>query len=167
MRPSRTSWCSSNEKGKARRRACHAQAKSTGGGGRRGMKCRDYGVYCARTMRASYRDYQKGWRVEDDGGDRDCVLVVRAYGIRGKNGDFVPGNQRRAGRCTSQPMQPARYTNKQSSLCTWARLSPQTETLALKNPASSEGLGVLPVVQDGDLLSPGCSLTVEGALAES
>ena len=30
---------------------------------------------------------------EDDDGDCDCVLVVRAYGIRGKNRDNVPGNQ--------------------------------------------------------------------------
>ena len=32
---------------------------------------------------------------EDDDGDRDCVPVVRAYGIRGENRDNVPGNQRR------------------------------------------------------------------------
>ena len=68
---------------------------------------------------------------EDDDGDRDGVLVVRAYGIRGKNGDNVPGNQRRWGRCPSQSMQPARYTNERSSLSTWAGLSPQTEALAL------------------------------------
>ena len=37
------------------------KAKSTGGGGRRGMRCRDCGVCCTRTMRA-YRDHQKGWR---------------------------------------------------------------------------------------------------------
>ena len=30
----------------------------------------------------------------DDGGDRDCVLVVRAYGLRGENRDYVPANQR-------------------------------------------------------------------------
>ena len=32
---------------------------------------------------------------EDDDGDCDCVLVVRAYGLRGENGDYVPVNQRR------------------------------------------------------------------------
>ena len=30
---------------------------------------------------------------EDDNGDRDCVFVVRAYGLRGKNRDNAPGNQ--------------------------------------------------------------------------
>ena len=33
--------------------------------------------------------------------------------------------------------------------------------------ASLEGLGVLPAVQDRNLLSPGCAFTVEGAVAES
>ena len=32
---------------------------------------------------------------EDDDVDRNCVLVVRAYGLRGKNRDNVPANQRR------------------------------------------------------------------------
>ena len=30
--------------------------------GRRGREGRDCGVCCTRTMRASYRDHQKGWR---------------------------------------------------------------------------------------------------------
>ena len=62
MQPSRTAWCSSNERRKARRRALCAQAKSTGGGGRRGRRCRDCGVGRTRTMRASYRDHHNGWR---------------------------------------------------------------------------------------------------------
>ena len=33
-----------------------------GDGGRRGRGCRDCGVRCPRTMRASYRDHQNGWR---------------------------------------------------------------------------------------------------------
>ena len=37
-------------------------AKSTDGGGRRERGCRDCEVCCTRTMRASYRDHQKGWR---------------------------------------------------------------------------------------------------------
>ena len=87
------------------------------------MRCRDCGVCCTRTMRASYRDHQKA--EEDDDGDRDCVLVVRAYGLRGDNREYVPGNQRRwEGVLHNQSMQPARYTNKQSSVCTWAGLSP-------------------------------------------
>ena len=44
------------------KRALHAQAKSTDGGGRSGRGCRDCGVCCTRTMRASYRDHQKDWR---------------------------------------------------------------------------------------------------------
>ena len=39
---------------------------------------------------------------------------------------------RAGGRCRSPSMQPARYTDKQSSLCTWVGLSAQTDTLALK-----------------------------------
>ena len=33
------------------------------------------------------------------------------------------------GRCRSQSMQPARYTNKQSNLCTWAGQSPQRDLI--------------------------------------
>ena len=44
-------------------------------------------------------------------------------------------------RCRSPSMQPARYTNKQSSLCTWAGLSPQTENLALKIRSVFRGPG--------------------------
>ena len=36
--------------------------KVTDGGGRKGRGCRSCGVCCTRTMRASYRDDQKGWR---------------------------------------------------------------------------------------------------------
>ena len=36
--------------------------KVDGRGGRRARRCRDCGVCCTRTMRASYRDHQKGWR---------------------------------------------------------------------------------------------------------
>ena len=43
MQSSRIAWCSSNERREVRKRALHAQAKSTGGGGRRGMRCRDCG----------------------------------------------------------------------------------------------------------------------------
>ena len=32
---------------------------------------------------------------EDDDGDRDSALGVRAYGLRGENRDYVPANQRR------------------------------------------------------------------------
>ena len=44
MQPSRTTWCSSNERRKARKSALHEQATSTGGGGRRGIGSRDRGV---------------------------------------------------------------------------------------------------------------------------
>ena len=43
-----------------RTKAHHAHAKSAGGGGRR-RRCRGCGVCCTLTMRASYRDHQKGW----------------------------------------------------------------------------------------------------------
>ena len=62
MQPSRTTWCSFNERRKARKRALHAQAKSTGGGRRRGKRCRGCAVCCTRTIRTSCRDHQKGWR---------------------------------------------------------------------------------------------------------
>ena len=61
------------------------------------------------------------------------VLVVRAYGIRGKNRDKMCLETKGGGKVPFTINAPgARYTNKQSSLCTWAGLSPQTETLALK-----------------------------------
>ena len=44
------------------KKALHAQAKSTGGWGRRGGSFGDCEVCCTRTMRASQRDSQKGWR---------------------------------------------------------------------------------------------------------
>ena len=51
------------KKGKSEKKGTlHAQAKSTGGGGRRERRGRDRGVCCTRTMWASYRDHQKGWR---------------------------------------------------------------------------------------------------------
>ena len=57
MQPSRTTWGNSNERRKGGRRAHHSQAT---GGGRR--MCRDCGVCCTLTMRAWYRDHEKGWR---------------------------------------------------------------------------------------------------------
>ena len=70
-------------KEKGEKRGLHPQAKSTGGGERSGRRCRDCWVCYTRTMRASYRHHQKGWREYD--GYHDCVLVVRAYGLRGEN----------------------------------------------------------------------------------
>ena len=102
------------------------RAEGEGGGG--GAKIVGYAVH----GRCGHRIAIIRRAGEDDDGDRDCVLVVRAYGLRGENRDYVPANQKAGGRCRSQSMQPARYTNNQSSLCTWAGLSPQTETLALK-----------------------------------
>ena len=52
--PSRTTWCSSNERRrKGRRGAHHAQAKPMGGGRGRRKRCRGYGVWCTLTMRVS------------------------------------------------------------------------------------------------------------------
>ena len=80
---------------------------------------------------------------EDDDGDRDCVLVVRAYGLRGESRDYMPANQ--GGGKVSFAVNAAGQVYKQSSLCTWAGLSPQTETfVALNHATSSEGLGVMP-----------------------
>ena len=62
MQQSRTTWCSSNKRTrKGRKRAHYAQAKSTDEGGIR-WRCRGCEVCCTRTIRASYRDHQKGWR---------------------------------------------------------------------------------------------------------
>ena len=93
-------------------------------------------------MRASYRDDHHQKRAgEDDDGGRDCVLA--AFGLTVSEAKiqkimYVPANQKVGGICRSPSiylmisMQPARYTNKQSSLCTWAGLSLQTETSASK-----------------------------------
>ena len=57
---------------------------------------------------------------EDDDGDRDCVLVVRAYGIRGKNRDNVPGNQRRGeGVVHNQCSRPGIQTNNRVCVLGW------------------------------------------------
>ena len=56
--------------------------------------------------------------------------------------------------------QPTRYTNKRSSLCTWARSHRRRQiTQDRESAASSEGLGVLPAVQDGTPRLPECALT--------
>ena len=60
------------------------------------MRCRDCGVCCTRTMRVSYIAII-GRAGEDGNGDRDCVLVVRAYGLGGENGD----NTKRGKRCVN------------------------------------------------------------------
>ena len=49
---------------------------------------------------------------KDDDGDRDCVLVVRVYGIRGKNRCNLPANQRRGeGVLHNQCSRPGLQTN--------------------------------------------------------
>ena len=104
---------------------------------------------------------------EDNDGDRDCVLGVRAYGLRGKNGYYVPANQRRGeGVVQNQRSRPGIQSNNR--VCELRRGYHRGQRpFHLSNAASSEGLGVLPVVQDGNLRSPGCALTVEGVVAES
>ena len=49
------------KKEKSERNGTSRKAKSTAGGGRRRKRCRDCGVCCTLTMRALYRDHQKGW----------------------------------------------------------------------------------------------------------
>ena len=56
-----------------------------------GGGCRYCWVCYTRTVRASYRDHQKGWREYD--GAHDCMLVVQAYGLRGNNGIICPGTK--------------------------------------------------------------------------
>ena len=49
---------------------------------------------------------------EDDDGDRDCVLGVRDYGLRGENRGHVPANQRRGGGVVhNQCSRPGTQTN--------------------------------------------------------
>ena len=46
----------------------------------------------------------------------------------------------------------AQVYKQRSSLCAWVGLSAQTENSGhIENAASSEGLGVLPAIQDGNL----------------
>ena len=63
-------------------------------------------------MRASYRDHQN-WVEGDDDGDRDCVLGVRDYGLRGLNGDTCACRLEVGGRCRSPSMRgrPGMQTN--------------------------------------------------------
>ena len=57
---------------------------------------------------------------EDDDGNRDCALVVRAYSIGGKNKDNVPGNQkRREGILHDQCSRPSIQTNNPVCILRW------------------------------------------------
>ena len=59
---------------------------------------------------------RKAGKIDD--GDRDCVLVVRAYSRLGEHRDNVPANERRVqGVFHHQCSTPGKRTNK-SSLCT-------------------------------------------------
>ena len=63
---------------------------------------------------------------ENDDSDRDCGFVVRAYGLRGENRDYVPANQRRGN--VSFTINATGQVFKQTiELCTWAGLSRQTD----------------------------------------
>ena len=50
------------KKEKGEKKGTSRTGKVDGRRGRRERRCRDCGVCCTRTMRASYRDHQKGWR---------------------------------------------------------------------------------------------------------
>ena len=77
MQPLRTIWCSFNDRRKARSFTHRQSRRAEGEGGGGGSEIVRYAV-CG----------QRGHRIaifrragEDDDGDRDCVLVFRAYGL--------------------------------------------------------------------------------------
>ena len=80
-------------KEKARKKALHAQAKSTAEGEGGGGGAENVGHAVRRRCGQRIAIIRRAG--EDDDGDCDCVLVVRTYGLRGKNRNYVPGNQRR------------------------------------------------------------------------
>ena len=94
--------------------------KVDGWRGKEGRGCRDCGVCC--TRRCGHRVAFIRRAGEDDDGDGDCVLVVRAYSIRKKT-KMMSLETKSGGKVSPRSMQPARYTNKQSRLYTWAGLS--------------------------------------------
>ena len=68
---------------------------------------------------------------EDDDGDRDCVLGVRAYGPRGENRDYVPANQGRGeGVVHNRCSRPGIQTNNR--VCVLGRGYHRRQTLALQ-----------------------------------
>ena len=82
-----------------------------------------------------------------EGLERMMTVIVTACSAFGL-ADFPFRKQRSCackprvgGKCRSPSTQPARYTNKLSSLCTWAGLSPQTENSASKQRGVFRGPG--------------------------
>ena len=149
MQPSCTTWCSSNERRrKERREAHHAQSKSTGGGGRRRRRCIGCGVCC--TPQCGHRTAISRTTGEADVGDCNCVLGVQACGLRGQKQRLCVCRLKVGGRCCSPSLQPARYTNDRVCVLGWGYHCRQRSQFR-DNSASSEGLGVFPAVQHGNL----------------
>ena len=69
---------------------------------------------------------------EDDDGDRDCVLVVRAYDLRGKNKRKMCLETKGGGKVSFTNNAAGQVYKQTIELCTWAGLPSQTEALALK-----------------------------------
>ena len=89
------------------------------------------------------------WRMEDD--DRDSVFGFRAYGHLDQNGDHAAADYSwREGVAHHQCSRPGIQTNDRVCVLGWGCQRRQ-RTQHRDNAASSEGLGVLPLVQDGNL----------------
>ena len=107
-----------------------------------------------------------------EGLERMVTVIVTAClafglnGLRGQHGDHVPADQTWGqGVVCHQHGRPGIQTNDR--VCELGRGYQRTQRTQYRDSAPfSEGLGVLPAVQDGNILSPGCALTVEGAVAE-
>ena len=87
---------------------------------------------------------------EDDDGDRDCVLGVRAYGPRGENRYYVPANQRRGkgvvhNQCSRPDIQTIEVVYFGGAITADKDLRIEITRRVQR------GLGVLSAVQDGNL----------------
>ena len=82
MKPSRTTWCNSNERRKVKKRDfTHRQGRRAEGKGvGRGAEIVGYAIRgrCGHRIAITRR-------AEENDGDHDCMLVVRAYCLRGNN----------------------------------------------------------------------------------
>ena len=84
---------------------------------------------------------------EDDDDDHDCVLGVRAYGLRGENRDRVPTEQSSVD-CVIHLQCSRPGINTNNSVCVLRRGHQRRQIPLHQDDASSSGgLGVLPAVQ--------------------
>ena len=151
MQPSWTTWLVQlqRKKEKDEKQGTSRTGKVDGRGGKEeeevqilwGMLCADHAGIVSRSS---------------EGLNRKTTVIVNARSALGlqsprqKQGSSA-GKSKAGESCRSPSIQPARYTNKQSSLCIRRGYPCRQRTLHQNNASSSEGLGILPAVQDGNL----------------